>query len=37
MEELKVIEKVDEKSVEGLMNLKKVDNEVIEESLNYAY
>lgn len=36
MEELKVIEKVDEKSVEGLMNLKKVDNEVIEESLNYA-
>ena len=34
MEELKVIEKVDEKSVEGLMNLKKVDNEVIEESLN---
>lgn len=36
MEELKVIEKVDEKSVEGLMNLKKVDNEIIEESLNYA-
>ena len=36
MEELKVIEKVNEKSVEGLMNLKKVDNEVIEESLNYA-